>query len=72
MVVFEALRDLEVEASTLEIPSANSNPQAILENINKVLDKMDHLSEAEKEKSIAELFIFGNSPTSGPSIIKKP
>ncbi len=72
IVEFEALRDLRVEASFLAIPSASSTAQETLENITKVLDKMDHLSDAQKEKSIAELFIFGTSPTSGLSIKKKP
>jgi len=72
MIEFEALRNLEVDASFLAIPSLNSSAQETLKNITTVLEKMDHLSEAEKEKSIAELFIFGTSPTSGLSIIKKP
>ena len=71
-IEFEALRNLEVDASFLAIPSLNSSAQETLKNITTVLEKMDHLSEAEKEKSIAELFIFGTSPTSGLSIIKKP
>ncbi|MDC3284783.1 DUF5011 domain-containing protein, partial [Opitutales bacterium] len=72
MIEFEALRNLEVDASFIAIPTPNMSAQETLKNITTVLEKMDHLSEAEKEKSIAELFIFGTSPTSGLSIIKKP
>ena len=71
VIDFEALRNLEVDASFLAIPSVNSRAEDTIESISTVLDKMDHLSAAEKEKSIAELLIFGTSPTSGLSIKKK-
>jgi hypothetical protein len=71
MIDFEATKDLRVNASFLAIPTVNSRAEDTIESISTVLDKMDHLSEAEKEKSIAELLIFGTSPTSGLSIKKK-
>ena len=63
-IEFEALRDLKIDASFLAIPSANSSTTETIENINNVLNKMEHLSDAEKKRSIAELLIFGTSPTS--------
>ena len=69
-IEFEALRDLKIDASFLAIPSANLSANETLENINDVLNKMEHLSDAEKKRSIAELLIFGTSPTSGLSIKK--
>ena len=61
-----------IEASFLAIPSGKFHHlEETIKNIGSiVLDEMDHLSEAEKEKSIAELLIFGTSPTSGLSINK--
>ena len=59
-IEFEALRDLKIDASFLAIPSANSSTTETIENFH-VLNKMEHLSDAEK-RSIAELLIFGTSP----------
>jgi hypothetical protein len=69
-IEFEALRDLKIDASFLAITSVNSSANETLENINNVLNKMEHLSDSEKKRSIAELLIFGTSPTSGLSIKK--
>jgi len=70
MIEFEALRNLEVDASFIAIPTPNMSVQETLENITTVLDKMQHLSDDQKKRSIAELLIFGTSPTSGLSIKK--
>ena len=66
---FEAVKDMQVEASFLAIPSANSSAQEVVSGAVQVLDKMDHLTETEKKKSLAELLIFGKSVTSGLSIV---
>jgi hypothetical protein len=66
---FEAVRDMQVEASFLAIPSANSSAQEVVSGAVQVLEKMDHLTETEKKKSLAELLIFGKSATSGLSIV---
>ena len=65
---FEAIQNVSVEASFLSRAVGNSSSQEMLKNIQQVLDKMNHLSETEKEKSLAELLIYGISPTSGLSI----
>jgi len=70
VVELEAIRDINVQASFLAIPTESSSSDEVLQNIQNVLNKMDHLSEAEKQKSIAELLIYGTSPTSGLSIVK--
>jgi len=70
VVELEAIRDINVQASFLAIPTESSSSAEVLQNIENVLNKMDHLSEAEKQKSIAELLIYGTSPTSGLSIVK--
>ena len=62
---FDAVKDINLESSFLAIPDVNSSPEEILNNIKQVLDKMDHLSEADKEKSIAELILSGTSVTFG-------
>lgn len=66
---FEAVKDMQVEASFLAIPSANSSAQEVVSGAVQVLEKMDHLTETEKKKSLAELLIFGKSATSGLSIV---
>ena len=49
MIEFEALRNLEVDASFLAIPTPNMSAQEVLGQARKILDKMKHLSpEAEK------------------------
>jgi hypothetical protein len=70
-VEFEALRDLKVEASFLPLPSPSMSGREILGKASEILDKMDHLSPKQKEKSLAELLIFGKSSTSGLSITDK-
>jgi len=60
---------MQVEASFLAIPSANSSAQEVVSGAVQVLEKMDHLTETEKKKSLAELLIFGKSATSGLSIV---
>lgn len=70
VVELEAIRDINVQASFLAIPTESSSSDEVLQNIQNVLNKMDHLSETEKQKSIAELLIYGTSPTSGLSIVK--
>jgi len=70
-IEFEALRDLKVDASFLPLPSPNMSGREILGQASEILDKMDHLSPKEKEKSLAELLIFGKSSTSGLSITNK-
>ena len=65
---FDAIKNLILEASFLAIPNENSSSDEMLRNIQNVLNKMDHLSEAEKQRSLAELMIYGTSPTSGLSI----
>ena len=50
-------------ASLLE--KARQQPERVVQ----VLEKMDHLTETEKKKSLAELLIFGKSATSGLSIV---
>ena len=69
-IEFEAIHDINLEASFIAVPQVNGSAQDTFENLKLILDKMDHLSEAEKQKSIAELLIFGTSPTSGLSIKK--
>jgi hypothetical protein len=69
VISFEATQDLQIEASFIEIPSSNISSQALVTNLEEILNKMDHLTEAEKEKSLAELLISGHSPTSGISIL---
>jgi hypothetical protein len=64
---FEAIRNMEVDASFIPLPSAGTPAKEVVSGAAKALDKMD-LTEAEKKKSIAELLIFGKSPTSGLSI----
>ena len=49
---FEAVKDINLESSFLAIPDVNSSPEEILNNIKQVLDKMDHLSEADKESRL--------------------
>jgi formylglycine-generating enzyme required for sulfatase activity len=70
IIVFEALGDLKVDASFLAIPSRNISSEKVIGQILSILDKMEHLSEAERNKSLAELLIFGKSSISGLSIIK--
>jgi len=41
-----------------------------LDDARKILDKMSRLSDAEKEKSLGELLIYGKSATSGLSILQ--
>ena len=67
---FEAIKNIKVEASFIPLPSSTTTSQEVVEGAMKALNKMDNLTEAEKEKSISELLIFGKSPTSGLSIIK--
>jgi hypothetical protein len=45
--------------------------QEVLGQASEILDKMDHLSPKQKEKSLAELILYGKSMTSGLSIIKE-
>jgi hypothetical protein len=45
--------------------------QEVLGQASEILDKMDHLSPKQKEKSLAELLIFGKSSTSGLSVTNK-
>ncbi|MDG1324949.1 MAG: hypothetical protein P8P49_04210, partial [Opitutales bacterium] len=71
MIEFEALRNLEVDASFLAIPTPNMSGQEVLGQARTILDKMEHLTDAEKDKSILELLFYGQSPTSGLSIINK-
>jgi hypothetical protein len=70
VVTFEAVRDLSVDASFLVLPSASYTAEKILDDARKILDKMSHLSDAEKEKSLGELLIYGKSATSGLSILQ--
>ena len=64
---FEAIRNMEVDASFYSAPSAGTPAKEVVSGAAKALDKMD-LTEAEKKKSMAELLIFGKSKTSGLSI----
>ena len=70
VVTFEAVRDLSIDASFLALPSASYTAEKILDDARKILDKMSHLSDAEKEKSLGELLIYGKSATSGLSILQ--
>lgn len=72
VIEFEAIRNSTINASFLIIPSGNASGMEVVSEVKKILEKMDHLTEAEKEKSIAELLIFGTSSTSGLSIKKEP
>ncbi len=65
---FDAIRDLKVNASFVATSSQNYSLEETVSDIKEVLNKMDHLSEVEKEKSLVELLIFGSSSTSGISI----
>jgi hypothetical protein len=64
-----ALRNLNIDASFIAIPSDNMDATEVIGQARSILNKMDHLNQAEKEKSLAELLIFGKSSTSGLSII---
>ena len=72
VIEFEAIRNSMIDASFLIIPSGNTSGAEIVSKIKQIVEKMDHLTDAEKEKSIAELLIFGTSSTSGHSIKKEP
>jgi len=72
LITFPALHDNQIEVSFLKVSSSNSSTEEMIDRIQAVLNKMAHLSEAEKEKSLAELLIYGTSPTSGLSIIQEP
>ena len=72
VIEFEAIRNSMIDASFLIIPSGNTSGAEIVSNIKQIVEKMDHLTDTEKEKSIAELLIFGTSSTSGHSIKKEP
>ena len=65
---FEAYRDMQIEASFLPMKVPGMSPQNMVGEIMKVLEKMDNLSEEQKNTSVAELLIFGESKTSGISI----
>ena len=69
IIEFVALRNLNIDASFIAIPSNNVDATEVIGQARSFLDKMDHLNQAEKEKSLAELLIFGKSSTSGLSII---
>ena len=69
-IEFEALRDLQVDASFLSQPSESMETREVLDQAKAILDKMEHLSQHEKDKSLAELLLYGESPTSGLSIKK--
>jgi hypothetical protein len=72
VIEFQAIRNSMIDASFLIIPSGNASGTEVVTGIKQILEKMDHLTDTEKEKSIAELLIFGTSETSGLSIIKEP
>jgi len=72
VVSFSALHDTEIEFSFLKVVSSYSSTEEMIDSILAVLDKMKHLSEADKEKSLAELLIHGKSSISGLSIITDP
>ena len=65
--IFEAIRNMELDASFIPLPSPGTSGKEVVSGAAKALDKMD-LTETEKKKSMAELLIFGKSKTSGLSI----
>lgn len=67
---FQAIRDMQVEASFMPLPTAGASAKEVVSGAVMVLEKMDNLTETEKKTSIAELLIFGESKTSGLSIKK--
>ena len=67
-IVFEAVEDVNVEASFLLLPSAANNGKEVVEGALRALEKMESLTDSEKKKSIVELLILGKSQTSGLSI----
>jgi hypothetical protein len=66
--VFEAVRNMQVEASFIPLPTPEASAKEVVSGVMKALDKMENLTENEKKLSIVELLIFGKSPTSGLSI----
>ena len=64
-IEFEAIKDTKIGASFIRIPSSNSSSQEVMQSAMDALNKMDHLNEEQKKKSLAELLIYGSSPTSG-------
>jgi len=70
VIEFDAIDDRRVEASFIRVMSDNVSPQQVISDVQTVLDKMNHLNNAEKERSLAELLIYGTSSTSGLSIKK--
>jgi hypothetical protein len=65
---FEATKNIEIEASFIPLPSSTTTAKEVVNGAMKALDKMENLTDEEKKKSMAELLIFGKSPTSGLSI----
>ena len=70
-IEFEALRHVEVKASFLALASGNTSSTEVINGAREILNQMEHLTDAEREKSLAELLIYGKSSTSGLSIIKE-
>ena len=70
-IEFEALRHVEVKASFLALPSGSTSSTEVINGAREILNQMEHLTDAEREKSLAELLIYGKSATSGLSIIKE-
>ena len=51
IITFEAVRDMQVEASFLAIPSADTSTGKVIKGAVQVLEKMDNLTEVEKRKN---------------------
>jgi hypothetical protein len=64
-IEFEAIKDTKIDASFIRIPSSNSSAQEVMKSAMDALNKMNHLNEDQKKRSLAELLIYGTSPTSG-------
>jgi hypothetical protein len=66
---FEITRDLNINLSYIPHISSKVTTQDALDSAIDALNKMDHLTEDQKKKSLIELYTYGKSTTSGLSIL---
>jgi len=66
---FEATQNLVLDVSFIPILSDTVGSKEALDWAIKAINKMDHLTDDQKKKSIFELHSYGKSTTSGLSII---
>jgi hypothetical protein len=66
---FEATQNLVLDVSFIPILSDSVGSSEALDWAIKAINKMDHLTDDQKKKSIIELYSSGKSSTSGLSII---